>query len=319
MNSYISVVIPTYNDNHLPDVLTSLNKQKYPANKFEIIVVENPIKTDRVYSLCRRFNVRYFVSELGSNKARNKGITYAKGGIIALCDDDIILDEYWLQSIANVYESCSSVGVVGGRVKLQLPDNCPKWVTGNFLKYLSHVDYGDVTLCWEKDDKETHIVSANATFPKNHWIEIGGFNDSIGYQGNNLIGNDEVEFFEQCADLGVPHYTYESTMLATHIIDESKTNLDWFRRRFYGQGVADGFLHKRQNPDKDILDTYHDDIQYVPERVSLYDSSKNYIRNHIQDEHAMREYIKNLIICKTDYMVGFQNTVLPKSCWSFLN
>lgn len=309
MRNFISVVIPTYNNKFLNKTLESLKCQRWPSNLFEVIVVENPIKTDKVYNLCKTKNFKHIVSQLGSNRARNLGISRSKGKIIALCDDDIVVDKYWLANINYKFNNLPELGVCGGKVELEFVEEKPKWITGPFYHYLSEVNDIASSVWFNEDDVNTHIVSANCCFLKERWLQVGGFDENIGYHGSNMIPNDEVEFFQKLSRLGSPHYVYEGDIEAKHIIDKDRTNLDWFRRRFYGQGVADAQLLMRKNPSTRINDLYHDS-SYNQEIMNLSNVEQiNKARNTICDEHTTRLHIKNIIICKTDYIMGFQNTL----------
>lgn len=298
--NYISVVIPTYKDWMLNHCLDYLRKQRYPSNKFEVIVVENPIKTDRVYNFCKRNGFTHLVSELGSNRARNLGISRAKGEIIALCDDDILVDENWLSNINYRFEQ-DDFGLLGGRVEVEVTE---KWIKGEFLKYLSYVSYGENFFL--KNNTGKHVVSANCAFRKSDWELAGRFNEDIGYHGN-LIGNDEVEFFISIISDKLGYYDDE--VKALHLPDAKRLNLDWFRMRFYGQGWADADLILR-NHQKSVEDIYHDNIQYGNMWLDVDEICL--VRERIKDEDVTRQYIRNLTICKTDYLVGFQNRLEEK-------
>lgn len=295
--NYISVVVPTYNT-YPKYCLEHLHRQKYPDNKFEVIVVENPIKTDNVYNLCKRYGFTHLATELGSNRARNAGISRARGNVIALCDDDVLVEPDWLQNINYRFEQ-GGFGVVGGKVEVER-FTAPKWIDGEFLKYLSYVNYGQ-NIKFHCGDGY-HIVSANCAFLKEKWNQ-NPLDEDIGYHGN-LIGNDEVEFFSNLALDG--GYFYDDNISATHMVPVERFELTWFRRRFNGQGWADCDLIMR-NSEKSVNDIYHDNIQYGNLWLDL--NHINYMRNRFCDEDVTRQYIRNLTICKTDYLVGFQNCI----------
>lgn len=297
MHNYISVVVPTYNDYMLDHCLASLHKQRYPGNKFEVIVVENPKKTDRVHNICKRYGFTHLVSELGSNRARNTGIGRAKGSIIALCDDDVLVNEFWLQQINNDFNTYD-FGVLGGRVDVST-DFGAEWVKGEFLHYLSHVDYGENFFL----SGGRHIVSANCAFRKETWEWAGRFNEDIGYHGN-LVGNDEVEFFQTIISSKTGYY--DNSLSVTHCPHPDRFKLNWFRKRFEGQGWADADLILR-NHKKSVEDIYHDNIQYGNMWLDINEICR--VREEICDEDVTRQYIRNLTICKTDYLVGFQNRI----------
>jgi len=106
-SSNISVIIPVYNDpNGIRDTLNSLVNQDYPADRFEIIVVDNG-STDNTIGIVEEYINNYpelirLVSEdsiQSSYAARNKGIVSSKGSVIAFIDADMTVDTDWLMKI----------------------------------------------------------------------------------------------------------------------------------------------------------------------------------------------------------------------------
>src|SRR5204862_7056439 len=94
---FVSVVVPTWNRaDLLPDCLRSLRAQDYPADRFEIVVLDNG-SSDATADVVRPFmdvggpSVRYVRLERhGSlNVARNAAIAAAHGDPICFVDDDV--------------------------------------------------------------------------------------------------------------------------------------------------------------------------------------------------------------------------------------
>jgi len=98
----LSVVIPTFNRAEiLAECLVALTKQDLPRQDFEIIVVDDGSK-DETQKVLENFaakhkNFRFFQQKnRGQGVARNFGIEQAKGNIIVLIGDDIIVRENFL-------------------------------------------------------------------------------------------------------------------------------------------------------------------------------------------------------------------------------
>ena len=54
----------------------------------------------------------------GLSNARNRGLKYATGEIVAFTDDDCWVDKNWLDNIHEAFQQNKDVALVGGRVDL---------------------------------------------------------------------------------------------------------------------------------------------------------------------------------------------------------
>ena len=107
-----SVLIPAKNEEKvLRRLLQSLLSQRYPADKLEVIVVEDG-STDRTVEVCREFArksngvVRLLRADVSNGKsvALNRGLEAARGDIVAVFDADNILERDVLQMAAKYFE-----------------------------------------------------------------------------------------------------------------------------------------------------------------------------------------------------------------------
>jgi glycosyltransferase involved in cell wall biosynthesis len=114
----ISVVVPFYNEErYIESCVKALLSQSYPADRYEIIMVDNN-STDRSVEIVKRYPCIKLLSEhkQGSYGARNQGIAQSKGGIIAFTDADCSPCTDWLQRIADAMRS-PDVSIVQGRMR----------------------------------------------------------------------------------------------------------------------------------------------------------------------------------------------------------
>ena len=117
---FVSIIIPVYNNSEgLKQCLNALGKQTYPQDYYEIIVVDNGSE-ESLESVTSQFNNTLLVyeSQSGSYAARNKGLTIAKGKIIAFTDSDCIPHKNWLENgLAKLLEN-DNCGIVGGKINI---------------------------------------------------------------------------------------------------------------------------------------------------------------------------------------------------------
>lgn len=124
----ISVVMPTHGRPELlRRCLCALIAQAYPADRFEIVVVEDggPGEAEHVVHDLRERHPEPRLSYLaveqgGPGAARNAGLRHATGQVIAFTDDDTIPDRHWL--LEGVRALQAGADAVSGRTVVPLSD-----------------------------------------------------------------------------------------------------------------------------------------------------------------------------------------------------
>lgn len=125
---YVSVIIPVFNDaERLKICLEALEDQSYPKNLYEIIVIDNG-SDQSIEQLVSQYKQSFssYESTPGSYNARNKGISLAKGEILAFTDADCIPKFNWLETGVENLLSSPNYGLIAGKINIffQKPD-CP--------------------------------------------------------------------------------------------------------------------------------------------------------------------------------------------------
>jgi GT2 family glycosyltransferase len=113
----VSVVVPVYNDPEgIRDTLSALTAQTYPADRLEILPVDNG-STDETPDVIREFEAAHeFVTLVvedevqGSYAARNAGIEASAGEVLAFVDADEYMDDDWLETAVATTEEAPYVG-----------------------------------------------------------------------------------------------------------------------------------------------------------------------------------------------------------------
>lgn len=158
----LSVVVPTYRrPDDLRDCLGSLFEQSRMPD--EILVVDNdsegsaePVvgvlaETARMRGINLRF-VRGRVNSLPA--ARNLGIDQTEGDILFFIDDDVLLDQRYLEEIQNSYRSDTTIAGVQGL--MDLPGGGPFREGLHRIFYWFHLERGQCRV----------LPSVSATYPR---------------------------------------------------------------------------------------------------------------------------------------------------------
>jgi len=195
----VSIVIPLYNEEeYISDCLTSLVNQDFPANKFEIIVVDNG-SSDKSLDISIRFDVAvYSLPDVKVGAVRNYGASVSRGEILVFIDADCTADENWLSRGVSVL---ADYDAVGGLVKLR--DN-PSWVE----KY------------WILNDSNTfiyqHTFSGACIFINKQIFEsVNGFSSELNAGEDSKLTYDLIDRRYRISinpELNVTHLGYPQTV-----------------------------------------------------------------------------------------------------------
>ncbi len=113
----VSVVVPVLDRaGMIGDLLDSLVAQDYPAERLEVVVVDNG-STDGTHAVVARYPVRLAVEtgRRSSYAARNRGIAESTGDIVAFTDSDCIAQPGWIRALVAGSEA-PELGAFAGEV-----------------------------------------------------------------------------------------------------------------------------------------------------------------------------------------------------------
>ena len=185
----VTVAVLTYNEQkNIPDILGSLEKQTYPRDKFEILMVDNG-STDHTVDAITPFaklmgNVRVVQNPVkGIAPGRNVALKEARFGYVAFTDADVILEPDWLEILVKGFTMLKEAGepvvAVGG-------GNVPVQNDGRFLQALgvtlnsfwgSHGSTQGMLL--KKVTQVPHIPTLNIMYDKAMVLSFGGFDENF--------------------------------------------------------------------------------------------------------------------------------------------
>jgi glycosyltransferase involved in cell wall biosynthesis len=121
---FISVIVPHFNDSdRLAKCLSRLENQTYPTERYEIVVVDNGSDVIPESVVAQSLHSQLVVEKKpGSYIARNKGLSIAKGEIIAFTDADCLPHLDWLEKGKNALLQQDNIGLVAGQVAIFAAD-----------------------------------------------------------------------------------------------------------------------------------------------------------------------------------------------------
>lgn len=183
-NLFVSVIIPVFNDHkRLENCLMALEKQTYPKNLYEIIVVDNG-SIELIAGLVNQCTQAFLSNEAqpGSYAARNKGISIAKGEVLAFTDSDCIPAPNWLEAGVSHLLSMPKPGLVGGKIEMFFnnPDHPTAVEVYDSINYLNQKQYVE---------EYKYGTTANLFTFKSIFKDVGVFNSVLKSGGDREWGN----------------------------------------------------------------------------------------------------------------------------------
>ncbi len=192
----VSVIVPARNEDHnLEETLTSLASQDYPAEKYQVVMV-NDRSGDATPQIMEGFTRQYrnFVQvdidsqPFGVSPKKNAiewGIAASSGEIIFTTDADCIHSPRWLRTMASYYRP--KVGLVAG-LTIFHPDNETLAHRLHSLDFLSYAFVGGGAI---GNGSANTCTGANFSFRLKAFHQLGGYAEAA-----KMVSGDD-EFFLQ--------------------------------------------------------------------------------------------------------------------------
>ncbi len=252
----LSIVATSYSMERLKDIeclLDSIGAQTYPRIELIFITERSAELFHRVKALARDkgiLSARVLVNtgESGLSATRNLGISHARGEIVAIVDDDVVLYSDWAEHMVKTYLDSSVVGVTGPVFPLWENESM-SWFPDEF----SWMWGGTLWCDWHKGDEVRRIRNVgamNCSFTREGLNQAGGFYTSLGplhgYQESdeksvwtrpNLLG-EEVELSLRLMEKTGKQIVFAPKVRAYHKVYKYRFRWGWIARRAYAFGYA---------------------------------------------------------------------------------
>ncbi len=114
----VSIIVPVRDgEETIGKLLDALQNQDYPRDKTQIIIVDNDSR-DNTAAIVKKYPVvlKRENEKISSYAARNKGLSVARGEIIAFTDVDCIPESGWVSAAVHAMNK-QNADVAGGRIK----------------------------------------------------------------------------------------------------------------------------------------------------------------------------------------------------------
>jgi GT2 family glycosyltransferase len=209
----LSVVIPTHNrPGTLRNTLAALGEQTLPADRFEVLVVDDGSDEGHrreVRTLGERFEFDLIEKDQGGlASARNRGADRARGEILHFLDDDVIpVPDSLEQHLATHAEATEPIAVVGA---LPFP---PRVELTAFLWYIErsgHYDLYKHPRKYPGGQPPLPPMNGNSSIPRELFFGVGKYDESF-----RQYGSEDLELGYRLARAGV-RFVYNPRAVGYH-------------------------------------------------------------------------------------------------------
>jgi len=243
--SLVSVVVPAHQAMDVLDrCLQALMLQSVAEDSYEVIVVDNG-ENEGIEALVANYPRARCIQEStpGSYVSRNAGIASARGQVLAFTDADCVPDRKWIEEGLKLLRESEMVGVVGGRIELELPDVDDSELNAAQI-------YEKCMAFNQKNYVETKRFAATANMlTTRRVIDVAGRFDERLYSGGDL------EFGNRVADAGF-ELRYADAAVVRHRSRSTLQELMRKARRLAGGEIKLAQLGIRRLSFKDRLNMF---------------------------------------------------------------
>lgn len=245
----LSVLLCTYNRaGLLKETLAAFATAHTPDDCLvEVIVVDNN-STDATREVVRQaaaagpWPMRYVLEpSQGKSFALNKGLSIARGDVIALTDDDVLPSQDWLVRIVEQFRKNDVVFVFGKvlpRWETPPPPELLTTAARDIWGPLALVDYGDEPTEYNgvSFGKQRLPIGANFAVRRDAVETVGGWRTDLGKVDNSLIAGEDHELCVRMYRAGLYKGIYDPANSVRHFVPSTRLQRSYFRRWFFWHG-----------------------------------------------------------------------------------
>lgn len=240
----VTVLVCTYNRcQSLAKVLRSVASSVLPDSVgWNVLVVDNNSSDQTrevVEGFCQEHPGRFrylFEQRQGKSYALNTGIREARGEVVALVDDDVIVEPTWLHNLTGALSSEEWAGS-GGRTLPAQPFMPPNWLRINEPYNWAGILGGLFDLGDNPCELRSPPYGANMAFRKTMFDKYGYFRTDMGPGAGSEIRNEDTEFGGRLL-AGGERLRYEPFAIVYHPILKNRLQKDYFLTWWFDYGRA---------------------------------------------------------------------------------
>lgn len=247
----VTVAIPTLNRRSSVEAALTSVLDQLDDSSVEVLILDNGCDQELrsiVDLIPAPFSgvVRYVpVPEVGLHNCRHAAARRGRGEILALLDDDVVVEAGWVRAILEAFQD-PTVSFATGPIRPLWGAAQPAWLesfwttdeTGcHTCGYLSLIDCGPHV----RDVDPNLVFGANFAVRRSTVFELGGFNpDAVPWELRRFRGDGETGLTERGKARGL-RALYHPQARVNHRVPATRLAEAYFERRSFLQGISDSF------------------------------------------------------------------------------
>ncbi len=226
-----TVAIPTYGRaKRLRETLATVTAQDFPADQYEILVIDNNSPDDTAavvaeFAQARPAPRRIVETRQGLDHARNRSIAEARGEILVLADDDILAGPAWLSRLLEPFAASTCVAAVGGEVVPVFPDGLPDWIREWHSPLAFRTEAGPLPA-------RHSPMGANLAVRRSVFSEIGLFQTNLDRSASNYFSGGDSELIRRIRAAGHEVW-FAPAAVVRHQMPASRTTFRYAARHAF--------------------------------------------------------------------------------------
>lgn len=220
--------------------LARMKQLNIPENiEWELIVVNNNCTDGSDHVIANYSDElpirRVFEPTPGLSNARNAAVREAEGDYILWTDDDVLVDECWLEAYGRAFERCPDVVIFGGPIYPLFERKPPKWLEKVWEKIAIAYAVRDL------GPDSIPIDEMRVPFGANYALSLPfqkryRYDPALGRKGKGLLGGEEETLIIAMLRDGLQGVWVPEAKVS-HFIPGSRLNTRYLRRYFRGHGL----------------------------------------------------------------------------------
>lgn len=236
----LSVVICAYTTERWDDLCRSVESvlaDRGPQLQVVVVIDHNDdlyVRAIVRFGHDHRILVRHSDGPRGLSGARNTGVDFAYGEVVAFLDDDAAAEPGWSRALLRHYDNPRVLGV-GGSAAPVWPDGRPRWIPAEFdwvvgCSYLGQPD---------RLAPVRNPLGCNMSLRRSVLDDIGGFRPEVGRVGKKPVGGEETELFLRLRTMRpTGRVLLDPAASVRHYVSSDRATLRYFVSRCYHEGLS---------------------------------------------------------------------------------